>query len=281
MGKTYIDVAVKTSMDSGDLMGELSGSEILGSWEEEGVLHFYWPGDKWNRGILEDLKRILNGVGIEDADLTVHVLEDRDWNAIWAASLKPIRLGRMVRIRQSWHKPDPSFTGIELVIDPMRAFGTGHHATTQLVVEWLEERIKGRERILDIGTGSGILSMVAVRLGAASVQAVDIDPVAVDCAREYAKANGFGPELGFRVGSFQDLAPGRYDVILANIDGRTLPILSGYLPDLLQEEGVACYSGLLEQDLDTVEKALVNAGFRITAQKQRGEWLALEIKRKG
>ena len=277
MNKTFVDVAVRTSIDSGELMGTLNKSEFLGSWEEEGILHIYWPEDKWDKGILADLKRILKGFGIEDAEVTVRILEDRDWNATWAASLEPIRLGRKVRIRQSWHPPDPSFDGIELVIDPRRAFGTGYHTTTQLVVEWLEERVKGGERVLDIGTGSGILSMVSIRLGAESALAVDIDPVAVDCAGEYAQANGFGPELEFRVGSFEGLDSGRYDLILANIDGRTLPGLSGHLPELLKEAGIACYSGLQQQDLDVVEKALEKAGFRITAQIQRGEWLALEI----
>ncbi len=278
MDKKFIDVAIRTSFDSGELMGALDKSEYLGSWEEEGILHIYWPGEKWDLNVLEDIKRVLAGYGIDEADLTINALEDQDWNATWAASLNPIRLGRKVRIRQSWHPPDPAFAGIELVIDPRRAFGTGYHATTQLVIEWLEERIRGGERILDIGTGSGILSMVAIRLGAGTALAVDIDPVAVDCAGEYAEANGFGPELEFRVGTFEDLQSNRYDVIVANIDGRTLPGLSGHLPELLEETGTACYSGLQQQDLDEVEKSLLNTGFRITSQMRRGEWLALEIK---
>lgn len=278
MNKTFIDVAIRTSIDSGEIMGALNKSEFLGSWEEEGIFHIYWPEDKWGNEILEDLNRVLKSFGITDTDFTVNILEDRDWNATWAASLEPIRLGRKVRIRQSWHAPDPSFRGIDLVIDPRRAFGTGYHATTQLVIEWLEENIKGGERILDIGTGSGILSMIALRLGAASALAVDIDPVAVECAGEYSELNGFGPELEFRVGSFEVPTPERYDVILANIDGRTLPELSGYLPGLLKEEGAACYSGLQEQDLEEVETVLEKVGFGITARTQRGEWLALEIK---
>ena len=278
MDRDFIEVVIKAEVDSGELLGMLNESEYLGSWEEEGILHIYWPEDKWNEGILADLKRILDGFGIGEADFMVQALQDRDWNAAWAASLKPIRLGGKVRIRQSWHEPDPAFDGIELVIDPKRAFGTGDHATTQLVIEWLQEHVGGGERILDIGAGSGILSMIAIRLGAGSAVAVDIDPVAVDCAREYSAVNGFGPELEFRVGSFEHLEYGRFDVILANIDGRTLPGLSGFLPRLMKENGIACYSGLQEQDLEEVETALTKAGFRISAQTQRGEWLALEIR---
>jgi ribosomal protein L11 methyltransferase len=278
MDQSFVEAVIKADIDAGDILGMLGDGEFLGSWEEEGVLHIYWPEDRWNEGVLEDLKRVLDGFGIADADLSVHTQQDWDWNEAWAASLKPIRLGRAVRIRQSWHPSDPDFDGIELVIDPRRAFGTGYHATTQLVIEWLEGHVRGEERILDIGSGSGILSMVAIRLGAASALAVDIDPVAVECAREYSEANGFGPELEFRVGSFESLESVQYDIILANIDGRTLPVLSGFLPNLLKEEGTACYSGLQEQDLDEVEAALTKAGFGITAKFQRGEWLALEIK---
>ncbi|MBN2317520.1 MAG: 50S ribosomal protein L11 methyltransferase [Acidobacteria bacterium] len=278
MNQNFVEVVIKAKVEAGELLGMLDESKFLGCWEEEGILHIYWPEDRWDEGVPADLKRILEGFGIGNADLTINTLQDRDWNAAWAASLKPIRLGRKVRIRQSWHEPDSDFDGIELVIDPKRAFGTGYHETTRLVIEWLEDHVRGGERILDIGTGSGILSMIAIRLGASSSLAVDIDPVAVDCAREYSAANGFGPELEFRVDSFENLASGPYNVILANIDGRTLPILSGFLPRLMKEEGIACYSGLQTQDLEEVEASLTKAGFRITAQTRRGEWLSLEVK---
>lgn len=278
MDRDFIEVVIKADIEAGELLGMLDESECLGSWEEEGILHIYWPEDKWDDGILADLKMVLDGFGIGEADFMVQALRDRDWNAAWAASLKPIRLGRKVRIRQSWHDPDPTFDGIELVIDPKRAFGTGYHATTQLVIEWLEEHVEEGDRILDIGAGSGILSMIALRLGAGSAVAVDIDSVAVDCAREYSTVNGFGPELEFRIGSFEHLEHGRFDVILANIDGRALHGLSGFLPRLMKEDGIACYSGLQEQDLEKVETALKKAGFRISAQSHRGKWLALEIR---
>jgi ribosomal protein L11 methyltransferase len=189
-------------------------------------------------------------------------------------------LGRNIRIRQSWNLNDADFRGIEIILDPKRAFGTGYHATTQLVIEWLEDNIKGGEQILDIGAGSGILSMIALRLGAAMALAVDIDAVALECAGEYAALNGFGPELEFRVCSFEDLGPEQYDIVLANIDGRTLPTLSRFLPGLLKAGGSACYSGLQQQDYGEVAGALSEGGFQITSQMQRDEWLALEIRKK-
>jgi ribosomal protein L11 methyltransferase len=169
MNQNFVEVVIKAKVDAGELLGMLDDGEFLGCWEEEEILHIYWPEERWDEGVPADLKRILEGFGIENADLTINALQDRDWNAAWAASLKPIRLGRKVRIRQSWHAPDSEFDGIELVIDPRRAFGTGYHETTRLVIEWLEDHVRGGERILDIGTGSGILSMTAIRLGASDL----------------------------------------------------------------------------------------------------------------
>ena len=278
MNQNFVEVAFRAEIEAGELLGMLDNDEFLGSWEEAGIIHIYWPEDKWSDAVLADLKGVLESLEIEDADVDVRSVQDEDWNAAWAASLKPVRLGRNIRIRQSWNPSDPSFDGIELVLDPGRAFGTGYHETTRMVIEWLEDRIKGGERVLDIGAGSGILSMVAIRLGAASALGIDIDAVAVDCARQYAGENGFGAELEFRVASFEDLVPDRFNVILANIDRRALLVLCGVLPDLMQTKGYVCYSGLQRQDYGQIARALSDIGLRITSQTQRDEWLALEIK---
>ena len=278
MYPTFIEVSLRTEIDSGELLAMLQDGESLGSWEKDGILHLFWPEDRWNAAALDDLKKVLAQMGAGDADLTVTAVPDQDWNATWAASLQPILLGRRVRIRQSWHAVDPEFRGIELVIDPKRAFGTGYHATTQLVVEWLEENIRGGERVLDIGTGSAILAMTANRLGAASALGIDNDPVAVECAQEYAALNGFGAELELRVASFEDLDAGRFDVIVANLDIRTLPRLCEFLKRLMADGAVACLSGLQEQDYEEVAAALGRAGFTITDRQHRENWLSLSLR---
>jgi len=274
-----MEVSIRTSVDSGELLAMLRDGETLGSWEKDGVLHIFWPEDRWNAETLEDLKQVLARLGehMRDDDLSIAVVADQDWNATWAASLRPILLGTRVRIRQSWHEADAGFGGIELVIDPKRAFGTGYHATTQLVVEWLEAHIRGGERILDVGTGSGILAMTAIRMGASSALGIDSDPVAVECAREYAAMNGFGPELDLRVASFDDLEEGKFDVVVANLDIRTLPRLCESLRRLMADGAIVCLSGLQEQDYDEVVDALKRQGFEIADRKQREDWLALSV----
>jgi ribosomal protein L11 methyltransferase len=281
MYPTFIEVSLRTDVDSGELLAMLQDGESLGSWEKDGILHLFWPEDRWNAAALGDLKKVLAQMGVHvcDEDLTVAAVPDQDWNATWAASLQPILLGRQVRIRQSWHAADPEFRGIELVIDPKRAFGTGYHATTQLVVEWLEAHIRGGEKVLDVGTGSAILAMTAIRLGAASALGLDNDPVAVECAQEYAALNGFGGELELRVASFEDLEAGKFDVVVANIDIRTLPRLCEFLKQLMADDASACLSGLQEQDYEEVAEALARAGLTVINRHQREDWLSLSIKK--
>jgi ribosomal protein L11 methyltransferase len=279
MYSNFIEVSIRTDIDSGELLSLLPDGELLGSWEMDGVLHIFWPRDQWSAAALAELKTALAQMdaSVRDEDLTIAEVADQDWNATWAASLQPILLGRRVRIRQSWHEADPEFCGIELVIDPKRAFGTGYHATTQLIVEWLADHIRGGERILDVGTGSGILAMAAIRVGAASALGIDSDPIAVECAQEYAALNGFGPELELRVASFDNLDAGKFDVIMANLDIRTLPRLCESLKRLMAPGAIACLSGLQEQDYDEVVAALTRQGFKIAARQQREDWLALSV----
>jgi ribosomal protein L11 methyltransferase len=279
MDSNYIEVSIRTGVDSGELLAMLRDGEALGCWEENGVLHIFWPEERWSPDALLDLKKVLAQLGssAQDEELTINEVPDRDWNATWAASLQPIVIGRRIRIRQSWHPADPEFHGMEIVIDPKRAFGTGYHATTQLVIEWLEEYIRGGEKVLDVGTGSGILAMAAVRLGAVSALGIDDDPVAVECAWEYAALNGFGSELELRVASFDGLDAGKFDVVVANLDIRTLPQLCEVLPDLMAENAMACLSGLQEQDYAEVAATLERVGLQITGRYQREDWLALGV----
>ncbi len=280
MPLNYVEVRIQADVDSGELLAVLEKEETLGCWEKDGIIYLYWREGSWDSKSLNKLKQALEILGIQDAAsrIRIDLIPDKDWNAGWAESLQPIYVGRKLRIRQSWHPEDADFKGIELVLDPERAFGTGYHATTQLVLEWLEENIKRGMKILDIGTGSGILGMASLRFGAASVLAIDNDPDALECAEKYARINGFRKEeLELRLCSWEELGEDTFDIIVANLDIRTMPRLCGKMTHLLKPGGVALLSGLLKEDRQTVCEALTSAGLRITAQMQREEWFALEV----
>ncbi len=279
MKRRYIEVHLRTSIDAGELLGLLDEGASLGACEKDGGISLYFPLESWDDGMRASLEDALGRLGETGAagTLTVTELPDQDWNASWTRSLQPIYLGRRILVRQSWNSAPVPLGGFELVIDPKRAFGTGYHATTRLLAEWLESLVGGGERVLDAGTGSGILAMAALRLGARSALGIDNDPEAIECAKEYAALNGLGAELELRVASLEDLAPEPFDLVLANLDRR---ILTPYFPALhayLRPEGRLLVSGLLIEEKDEICALLASAGWSIKEQHERDEWMALEL----
>jgi ribosomal protein L11 methyltransferase len=278
--REYVEVLIQAQMDSDDLMAVLDLEACLGASESDRGIHLYWKKESWNSEAMESVKNALADLG-QPAGIRIEVsdIPDRDWNASWAASLQPILLGSGILIRQSWNAAKVPENGFELIIDPKRAFGTGYHATTQLVVEWLEKRRERGERVLDVGTGSGILAMVALRTGAASALGIDNDPEAIECAREYAAVNGFGAELDLQIKSLEDLEESPFDLVLANLDRKTLTPYFAKFPALIKEGGWLVVSGLLQEDHEEIAEIIKAAGWDIVAKRVREEWMALQLRR--
>jgi ribosomal protein L11 methyltransferase len=273
----YVEVRVSglpAPLSGGELLGFLDDS-VLGAWEAEGRIHLYWPEAVFHPRILEQLQTTLDRLGGGRAE--VESISEPDWIALWAESVRPVRIGRRFVVRQSWTSAPLGPGDIELVIDPRRAFGTGHHPTTQLLVELLEERIRGGERFLDTGTGSGILAMAALRLGARSATAIDADADAIACAREYGAENGFGPELVLRVARLEELPAAAFDVVTANLDRETLIRHAARLRAFLAPRGMLLVSGVLREDQSDLAAAFSAAGGAIREWRERDEWAAGEI----
>ncbi len=275
----YLEVTVHAEVDSAEVVARFAAEPPLGAWEGGGTVHLYWHESSWNPGILHELEGILAtlGISVSAGMISVASIPDQDWNLTWSRSLAPLRIGRQVGVRQSWNTFDDPPPAVELIIDPRRAFGTGYHATTQLIIEWLEDLIAGGEKVLDLGTGSGILAMAAIRLGAASTLGIDNDPVAIECAREYAAMNGFGSELQLRVAEIEQAGPDRYDLVLANIDTKTLTPLIPWLLRLLKPSGRLLLSGVLQEDYRTVVALLSGTGAGCVARRDRDEWTAIQV----
>jgi ribosomal protein L11 methyltransferase len=171
---------------------------------------------------------------------------------------------------------------IEIVLDPKQAFGTGHHATTRMLLEWLEPLIGGGEFVLDIGAGSGVLSMVALRLGAASALGVECDAVAVECARDYAAENGFGDNLEFRCGTLEDIDRQgvlRPDLVLANLDCQTLLRLCDELTRYVSHGARLLLSGILLDQEQEIVQAFSKVGAMLSQRREQEGWVALELLR--
>lgn len=279
MSSTVYQIQIPACVDGAELSGLLSCADFLGVWEEGGVLTIYWQGSE--ESILLKVQKALAQL---DVDMLVSATDvqgviAQDWNAQWAASVKPIRIGQRIGIRPSWETLNLPENGIEIILDPKQAFGTGHHATTHLLLEWLETiSALGNARVLDVGTGSGILSMVALRLGALSALGLDNDAVAIDCAKDYAMINGFGPELDLRCARLEELGPETFEFIVANIDRKTILEISPGLSRVRSSSTQLFLSGLLEEDATDVVEHMIQQGWAHQAVHARDGWIALQFK---
>lgn len=280
MPQDWIEVSIHTDIDAGELLGALSDPFVQGAWQDGHTIHLYWPSDRWSADHAAALRAVLQQFGGASAELLVQQVPDQDWNRQWAQSVRPIRIGRRIVIRPSWEPAALQADDIEIVLDPKQAFGTGHHATTRMLLEWLEALIHGGESVLDVGSGSGILAMVALRLGAASAVGVECDPVAVDCARDYARENGFGPESELVCGTLSDLAGRtRPDLVLANLDRQTLLALADDLASYGTAGARLLLSGVLvDQEAEVVER-YSRFGLYVANRREQDGWVALELAR--
>ncbi len=277
MTQEWIEVRWVSEADAGEVLGLLNDPAVAGAWQEDGQIRLYWPSARWSPDALASLKQVLGRLGDGNTAIAVASVPAQDWNGQWARSVRPIRIGRRIVIRPSWERVELSPGDVELILDPKQAFGTGHHATTTLLIEWLESIVRGGERVLDVGTGSGILAMAAVRLGAKSAQGIDNDPVAIDCAREYAAVNGFGPELELQVATLEAITPGPVDLVLANLDCNTLLASVRFFEPFLKQGARLLLSGILPDDRSAIAAAFAEAGGSVAGSKERDGWLALEV----
>lgn len=278
MSSDWIDIQIRSSLDAGELLGRLDDPNVQGAWEDEGAIHLYWSSVHWSADNLLLLRRTLqemSGSLAQDPEILVQSLPNQDWNRAWAQSVKPLWIGNRILIRPSWDTVIVPPDHIEIILDPKQAFGTGHHATTRMLLEWLEEIVCGGESILDVGTGSGLLAMVALRLGATRAVGIDNDPVAVECAQEYAKANRFGEELLLQCGSLQ--AEDMFDLVLANLDRQTLIRLAE--PLAACTGGRLLLSGVLKDQREEIVDVFSRAALYPGQQREREGWLAMEFRR--
>jgi ribosomal protein L11 methyltransferase len=277
MTSEWIEVQIRSPFDAGEVLGLLDDPSIPGAWQEDRTIHLYWPSREWTPDHLTHLRQTLRRLtqpGGGEPEIVVHSLPDQDWNRQWAQLVKPLRVGKRILIRPSWERGEPTTELIEIILDPKQAFGTGHHATTSLLLEWLEEEIRGGESVLDVGTGSGLLAMVALRLGGARSVALDNDPDAIECARGYAAANGFGPELALQCRTLT--ADGsKYDVVLANLDRRTLLELAQ--PVVASTGRTLLISGVLVDQREEIMAAFAHFGLCFRREREREGWLAMEF----
>jgi ribosomal protein L11 methyltransferase len=195
----------------------------------------------------------------------------RDWNAEWEANFKPIEIGNELIVRAPFHLSDQKFA-YELIIAPKMAFGTGHHETTSMILEWmLQEDIAGKD-VLDFGCGTGILGIFAAKKNAASVCFIDNDPLATENTEENFKLNDLVP-MEVKLGSYDVIPDKQYDLILANITRNILSEGMDVLSNHLKPKGKIVMSGFLIQDVEYMKEKMDQVGLMLNDQKIKGDWV--------
>jgi len=252
-------------------------------WER---LRTYFPQDGKEKRVLHALRQYLKSLQKISPEISYVQMEtasipEQDWGENWKRFFKPVQVTSRFVVKPPWSKIRLKGGQIPINITPGMAFGTGTHATTILCIQALEKRLKKRGlSVLDVGTGSGILSIVAAKLGAKEVWGIDIDGVAVENARENVKKNHVSGAVKIRKGSMGDLQK-KFDVVVANIDLKSLRRMRKPLLNHLENQGFLILSGILEGEKDRLRQHFIETGLlQWEKDTQEGEWVCLTFKKK-
>ena len=267
--------------------------ELIKKMEGETTVKTYVSNDTAGRELLLSIKSTLAELKTLDEnnefgrlETEIENMTELDWANNWRQYFHPIEIGKKLMIKPEWEElPEPT-DRIVFNIEPGMSFGTGSHYTTQLCLEELEKYITPGVKMLDLGCGSGILSIISLLLGASEAVAVDIDPNAVDTAYSNAKRNGVGREsykvLSGNVISDVDIqkeiSKSKYDVIAANIVADVIIALAPKAREYMKDDGVFITSGIIEDRLEDVKKALQENNFKIVKINQRKDWVSIVCK---
>lgn len=237
------------------------------------TVHHYIPPEGDAEKVRIYLEERLSRLGIPFT-VRAESLEREDWENSWKNYYEPVQITPRIGVCPSWLSCD--LEGKVIKIDPGMAFGSGTHETTVLCLEALSDGVKGGETVLDVGTGSGILAIAALLLGADNALGIDIDPGAVKVAGENAALNGVEDRFSARTGDLASGITGQYDIITANIVANMVMKLSGDVRKLLKKGGLYISSGIISERKDEVISCLGDLGFKILKVREKNSWVAIE-----
>ena len=257
---------------------DLIEQELLDKPRDIVKVHMYLAPDENPAEILPLFRERLDNSGIEYT-LETSGVEQEDWQNAWKKYYHAMDIGNRLAIVPGWEQYETDRTVITM--DPGMAFGTGAHETTSLCLETLDSLVKGGERVLDIGTGSGILAIAALKLGAAVAEGVDIDPMCVRTAGENARRNGVQDRFTVLVGDLSDKASGQYNIITANIVAAAILSLAPHVPALMAPGARFIASGIIDTRKDEVLTGLRAAGLEPVEVKEKRGWVCIICKAAG
>lgn len=225
----------------------------------------------------ERIEEILYSID-PDLYIVTEEVQDQNWNELWESTIQPIHIGKFI-VRPSWSVVETTESSIELIIDPKMSFGTGSHATTTLMLQYLDEHTAEGKNVLDAGTGTGILAIAAKKLGAKSVFAFDIDPWSEENALENLSRNQIESGVKIVCGGFEVVPEtSTYDLILANIDSGVIRNTLSILASMLKKDGEMVLSGLLTTEKDELCALFERNHLQLISHKTEKEWSLFQLR---
>ncbi len=240
----------------------------------EGGFKAYIPADGFGQSALDEELTAYHAMFSFTYEVTL--IPQKNWNEVWESNFEPIEIKDKVYVRATFHPAKPEFE-YEIVIDPKMAFGTGHHQTTSMMMEWALETDFTGKQVLDMGCGTGILAILASKMGAVRTFAIDYDPVCYDSTIENSALNSIDNIIPL-CGSKEAIPDEQYDIILANINRNILLDQIDRYAQVLKPGGDLYLSGFYETpDLEIITAAAAQYGIRYNAHKKNKDWVAVKL----
>jgi ribosomal protein L11 methyltransferase len=283
--RKWIDVAVVADDRRQELLiGKLTMLGFTGFLQNDGRLNCYIPARQWRGPVRKEFRLFLDRLKKEsdwpDFRTTITEIREENWNKAWEKQTGIIQATPGIVIKPSW-KALPARLRKHLVlhIDPKMSFGTGHHETTRLCLRLLEQRVERGSTILDFGCGTGVLGIACAKLGARRVIAVDNDPRAIENARENVRRNNVQRKLTVRLGSAGAIPRRLHDLIIANLDARTIERFIGTLSRMTKSDGTLILSGILVGDMERLLPEFNKRSLIPVELGYENEWIAVALRK--
>lgn len=280
--KNFTEIIIRTQPFSSELLSGVVQlfTTLMGIEEGENELVCYFS--EFSHEDFEYLKKLLlnlqNEALIERFNVYNKIIEQKNWNEEWEKTIQPIKVSDKIVIKPSFRDYNPTGDEIVVTIDPKMSFGTGYHQSTRIMIRLIERNIKPNMKVLDIGTGTGILAIVSAKLGANKIICCDNDEFVQENVLENFDKNNVGDKCSFIFGTIENIQDNDFDLILANIQKNVLLEIAEDIRNKIKKSGLVILSGLLVEDELSIIEKYSSLGFNLFDKEIENEWIGLVFK---
>jgi ribosomal protein L11 methyltransferase len=280
MSRSFVELTIASDPSLSEvLVGMINQLGFEGFWEDRECLKCYMASERWSDGMLREIESLVELVSRPSSSaaprISLRTIQEENWNERWERSIRPVHATSRIVISPTWQEYSPAPGEVVVWIDPKMSFGTGYHESTRLALKLIEQFLRRGMTVLDVGTGTGILAIASVRLGASSAVGLDGDEWAYANARENVVLNGVEEKVTILRGELERVGSGTFGLIAANIQRSVIEPLLPALKQRLRSDGVLVLAGLLATERALVREKLLHEQLEILTEISENEWIAL------